>query len=175
MNINPEYREWLLKMCDIVDILSKKAKKNLALRNSNGWTSLACWIKRFQKIGCSPFFFRRFWRFAGRPFWSVLAAFDTLRLANPVSLPEGLLPQTCRWLPPDLHPPSCSATQRSCLSESSRQSTVLGCGTKSNYGRMSRRQQSNWILKFTGKQKGRIYRSEPIPVNPVFLLILFSC
>jgi hypothetical protein len=48
----------------------------------------------------------------------------------------------------------------------------VGCGTGSNFGRMSRRQQSKWILNFTGKQKDRIYRSEPIPVNPVFLLIL---
>ena len=48
----------------------------------------------------------------------------------------------------------------------------VGCGTKSNFGRMSRRQQSNWRPSFTGKQKGMIYRSEPIPVNPVFLLIL---
>ena len=44
----------------------------------------------------------------------------------------------------------------------------VGRGTKSHFGRMSRRQkQSNWRLKFTGKQKDMIYRSEPIPVNPV--------
>jgi hypothetical protein len=55
----------------------------------------------------------------------------------------------------------------SAIPGSSRQFTVLGCGTKSHFGRMSRRQQSYWRLKLTGKQKDRIYRSEPIPVNPV--------
>ena len=59
------------------------------------------------------------------------------------------------------------ANRRSAIPESSRQFSVLGCGTKSNFGRMSRRQQSNCRLHFTGKQKDMIYRSEPIPVNPV--------
>ena len=33
----------------------------------------------------------------------------------------------------------------------------VGCATKSNFGRMSRRQQSNWRLHFTGKQIDMIY------------------